>query len=304
MARRIAYILNPTAAGGRAREVWAGIERELRRRGLGGEALWTEGRDQAADLAQAHATSGADLVVAVGGDGTVRAVASGVIAAGGRVPLGVIPLGTGNDFARQAGVGQMDQAVAALEGGRSRRLDAIEVACIDRGQPRVSHALVFASVGFGGELLRWTTPRVKRWFGPRWCYSVGFLRALATYQAPQAVVRVAGAEYAGRWLHLCAGNAEWAGGGGMRLSPGARWDDGRLEVCLVEAMSRLATVWNFPKLVRGTFAGHPRVRYFQGDRLTIDAAHPQPLQLDGDTFGETPATLAVKPGCVAVVMPG
>jgi YegS/Rv2252/BmrU family lipid kinase len=294
MARRVVYIVNPAAAAGRGEVAWRELEPRLLQFGLGGQTRMTRGPDHALALTAESLDAGADLVVAVGGDGTAREVAEAAIAAGGGVPVGLVPLGTGNDFARQIGVGTVGRAIAALREGSNRRVDAIEVACQETGRVRVHHALVFAALGFAGELLRWTTPRVKRWFGPRLCYSVGFVRAL---------VRTDGREYAGRWLHLGAGNTEWAGGGALRLSPGARYDDGQFDVLLVDAMSRLAAAYNFPRLVRGTFTADRRVRYFRGEWLTIETERPEPLQLDGDGVGRTPATLRLRPGCLTVRVP-
>jgi diacylglycerol kinase (ATP) len=89
----------------------------------------------------------------------------------------------------------------------------------------------------------------------------------------------------------------------MRLSPGARVDDGRLEVCLIEALGKLEIVRRFPQLLRGTFPGHPKVRYFPGCELTVESATPLPLALDGDVVGVTPAQLRVLPGALCVVAP-
>jgi YegS/Rv2252/BmrU family lipid kinase len=241
--------------------------------------------------------------VAVGGDGTVSEVASGLLEIPRATRLAILPLGTGNDIASQLGIRTVPQAITALEGNLSRRLDVIEVHQCEGGRRTVRCALCFASVGFAGELLRQTTPAIKRWFGQRWCYSVGFLRALATYRPPLVRVQTDGGAFCGRWLHLCAGNLEWAGGGAMRLSPGARCDDGLFDICLIEAMSRLATASHFPKLIRGTFVGHPRVRYFRGTQLSLDTDHPLPLQLDGDLIGTTPARFVLRPACLPVLAP-
>lgn len=303
MPRRVAFILNPAAGGGQSHWRWADLRGALARAGLAGEAHVTTGPGETAGLAR-HVASRVDLVVAVGGDGTVAEVASGLLQAAGPAVMGIVPTGTGNDVATQLGIRSCAHAVQVLSRGIPRCLDAIEVSSREHGRPVLRHALLFASVGFAGELLRQTTPRVKRWFGPRFCYSVGFLRALVTYRAPLVRVETDAASFAGRWLHICAGNSEWAGGGAMHLSPGARWDDGQLDLCLVQAMSRLAAAAHFPKLVRGTFVGHPRVRYFRGTRLTVDADPPVPLQLDGDLAGSTPATFTIRPGCLPVVAGG
>lgn len=116
-------------------------------------------------------------------------------------------------------------------------------------------------------------------------------------------VRADGREFTGRMFHVCAGNSEWVGGGAMRLSPGARMDDGRLELCLIEGLSRLEVLGRFPQLLRGTFPGHPKVRYFPGRELEIQSDPPVPLALDGDVVGQTPATFRLLPGALRIVTP-
>jgi YegS/Rv2252/BmrU family lipid kinase len=300
--RRIGYIVNPAAAAGRALPRWHAARAELWRRGLAGpEHLCGKPGDGIAQARNLAAT--ADVMVAIGGDGTVSEVASGLLQSRAAACLAILPFGTGNDIASQVGVRTLAQAMDLLAHGQPRLMDAIEVQYLDETGPTIRHALCFASIGFAGELLRQTTPAIKRWFGQRCCYSVGFLRALATYRPPQVRVQTEAAAFAGRWLHICAGNLERAGGGAMRLSPGARCDDGQLDICLIEAMSRLATAWHFPKLLRGTFVGHPRVRYFPGTQLVLETNHPVPLQLDGDLIGTTPARFCLQPARLPVLIP-
>lgn len=302
MARRFLFIVNPAAAAGGGGARWAAVRAELRRRGVTGEQRVTSRPGHGLEIVR-EAAAAVDVVVAVGGDGTVGEVASGILQAGAGARLGIVPFGTGNDVARQLGLGSLAQALESLAGSESAALDAIEVRYTDNADTRIRHALLFASVGLAGEVLRLTTPRVKRWFGQRLSYSVGFLRALVTYRAPQARVGTDAGDFAGRWLHICAGNSAWAGGGAMQLSPGAQWDDGRLDLCLIEALSRIETAWQFPKLVRGTFTGHPKVRYFRGTRMTLESEQPLPLQLDGELLGTTPATFTVRPQCLQVLAP-
>lgn len=303
MPGRVCCIVNPAAAGGQARERWTTARAALRRAGFILEERFTEAQGDGIRLARAAAAD-FDHLVAAGGDGTVAEVASGLIQSGAPASLALMPMGTGNDVATQLGIRSCDTAVDVLvAGGPPRQLDAIEVRSSEGGREVVRHALLFAAVGFAGELLRQTTPRVKRWFGPRFCYSVGFLRALASYRPPEVRVETDDERFAGRWLHVCAGNSAWAGGGAMHLSPGARWDDGALDLCLIQALSRAATAVQFPKLVRGTFVGHPAVRYFRGTRLAIATDEPIPLQLDGDLVGSTPATFSIRPGAVRILAP-
>ncbi len=303
MARRVAYIVNPAAAAGRALARWEAARAALWRRGLAGTECMTGEPGAGLDMAR-RAASEADLLVAVGGDGTVSEVAGGLLQSRACAQLAILPLGTGNDVASQLGIRTVQGAIDLIAGGQPRLMDAIAVRCPpDQSEPN-RHALSFVSLGFADELLRRTTPAVKRWFGPRWCYSIGFLRALATYHPPAVRVRADALTFEGRWLHICAGNLEWAGGGAMRLSPGALGDDGQFDVCLIEAMPRLATAWHFPKLLRGSFIGNPRARYFRGARLVLETDTPVPIQIDGDAAGHTPARLDIWPRCLPVLARG
>lgn len=300
MGRRLAYVLNPAAAAGRALNRWAALREPLRQRGLHGREFLSTRPGDAVALAT-QAAREADLVVAVGGDGTVSEVANGLLRSGAPAPLAILPLGTGNDIAAQLGIRTPAEALELLDHGQVRRIDAIRMLPPGDGDHVRTYALSFVSVGFAGELLRQTTPTVKRWCGPRWCYSVGFLRALATYQAPHVRIQADSGVFDGRWLHIGVGNFEWAGGGAMRLSPGARCDDGEFDVCLVEAVSRCEAAWHFPKLLRGTFVGHRRVRYFRSRELILESRQPETLQVDGDLRGDTPVRLTLQARCLPVL---
>ena len=243
-----------------------------------------------------------DVVVAAGGDGTVNEVADGLIQSGRAQPtLGVLPLGTGNDVAQMLGLGDLTVAVAALGQGAARPMDVIEVRCQDHGQPVVRHALLFASVGFAGELLRRTTPRVKRWFGPKACYSVGLFRALPAFRAPFLRLDWDGHCSEGKFFLACVANAEFAGGGMMKLGPGARLDDGLLNVSLIAELGLLEVFRCFPQLRQGRHVTHPKVRYGTGRVLQVDAEPAMDVQMDGDVFGRTPVTFAIRPLALAIL---
>lgn len=302
-ARRVLLIANPRAAAGRAPGRWQALLEGLRARGMEAEPRFTEYPRHAEALAR-EAAGDFDMVIAAGGDGTVNEVAGGLHASGAPAALAIVPLGTGNDVARLLGVPTPAAALAALAEGVTRRIDLIEVRCAPAtvgGEEQQRCAVLYAAAGFAGELLRLTTPRVKRLFGARYCYSVGFLRALWSYRAPIMAVAGAGETFHGRFFHVSAGNAEAVGGGTMRLSPGARMDDGRLECCLVDALGRLATLRRFPRLLAGTHVGLPEVRYFPGAALEIAADRPVPVAADGEVIGFTPATFRLLPAALTVV---
>lgn len=301
MSRRALLIRNPASAGARDQAARIGrLVAQLGNAGVAVEVRLTEWPGHALELAEQFG-SGFDLVIAAGGDGTVHEVASGIIASGSRVPLAIAPLGTGNDVAHLLGLRTEADVVQAITTARPTALDTIEVTWGSAGNQSRRHALLFAGTAFASELLRQTTPRVVRWFGPSLCYSVGFFRALASYRAPTLRVRTA----AGAWnspdgVLALAGNSPHAGGRVMRIGPGASLTDGILELTLIQAAGRLEIARQFIRLVRGTHVNHPKVAYSKGTWLEVEADPPQPLALDGEVIGTTPARFEVHPRSLKV----
>ena len=301
MSRRLLAIVNPASGGGRAVSRWESLRKKCQAFCSLLDVAYTEKPAHAIRMARSAADH-FDAVVAVGGDGTVSEVANGLLESGCSVPLGVLPVGTANDGAMQFGIASVADGLAALAYGTPRHFDTIEVRHQQEGQRVTRHALMFAAVGFGAELIAQTTARVKRLFGPRLCYAVGFLKALLHYRRCHMEAHTDQGDFTGALFHVCAGNTEYAGGHSMRLSPGAVPDDEQLNLCVVERLSRLEALLHLPKLIRGTHPTHPKVRYFNGTRLEVRSEPPTPLVLDGDVIGCTPATLTICPHALPVLV--
>ena len=291
-------IANPVAGRGRAPEQAASLAQALSLRGWTATVRHTEHPTHAVQLVRAGASTHG-TVVAVGGDGTACEVATALLRCGHpNIRLALLPCGTGNDTVHQFGFRTPRDTWSAVVSGQSRRVDAIEVSLPAAADPGPHFALSFVAAGFAAELVQRTTPTVKRWFGRRLAYSIGFLRALSAYQTPEVVVRFNGQEVRGRFLHLCAANTEWAGGGVMRIAPGARIDDARLNLCLIGAKGRCEILRNFHRLLRGTFPSQPGVLYTEGAALEILGDTPLPLQIDGSPAGVTPVRCRIRPGAL------
>src|SRR5439155_19924309 len=144
--------------------------------------------------------------------------------------LAVIPFGTGNDAAQLLGIRSLEDAVNALASGTTRTIDAIEVRCHDAGKEVTRYALLYAAVGFAGQLLKCTTPTIKRLFGPRYCHSVGVFRTLLGFRSPKMRVRCDDRDFHGRMFLVSADRAEFVGAVTMRMYPGASEDGGKMNV--------------------------------------------------------------------------
>ena len=328
MQRDWVLIGNPQAGAGRALKAWSRLVRRFPE--ISSLSVqWTRAGGEAIDRARTAAGK-CEMVVAVGGDGTVNEVATGLLESGvGETALGILPLGTGNDAARALGLTDPVEAWWALVRGQTREMDVIEVKCGTGECATTRYSLVYAAAGIAVEILDRTTPRVKWWVGRRGCYTVGFLRTLVrqtsgsmshsraaggpSYEAaestfakisgwrsPRMSVRCGGREYAGRFLLVSAGNAEWVGGGMMRLSPGARLDDGLLNINLIPELNWLQALRHFPRLYRGTHLAVAGVQYLVATEFELEAEPPTKLQVDGDVWGETPARFRVVQGALRV----
>ncbi len=299
---RIGFIVNPAAGAGRGRARWEKFKAGFPLSGVPGNVQFTSQPGAAVRLAQGLATA-CDAVVAVGGDGLVFEVASGILLSGAAdTRLGIVPVGTGNDTATLCGIGNLAQARLALNGTCAKNLDVIRIQCRERDAVVTRYSLLYASVGIIGEVLKQVTLRVKRVFGPRLAYPVGALRAILKYRAPQMRVTCDGQSWENRFLLLCASNAELSGGG-MRLAPGARMDDGLLDVNLAETVSRRAAALLIWRMSRGGRISHPKLRYFNARSVAVEANPPIEVQADGEIIGHTPAQFVVMPKALKVLVP-
>ena len=290
MSIRLALLDNPAAAGGRAMQVLAQA-RPVLESGAEVRAVETRGLDHALDEAAAAAAAG-ETVVAVGGDGTVGALAGALRDA--PVPLAILPGGRGNDFARVLGIPfDAVEAAEVVLAGRERVVDVAEV----DGRPFVG----IASLGFDSDANRIANEtKIVR---GNLVYVVAALRALAAWKHASYTVTVDGERHEWRGFSVAVGNSK-AYGGGMMLIPHAEVDDGLLDVFLSGESSKLGFLRDLPKVFKGDHVGNPSVRFLAGREVTVDADRPFTVYADGDPIGELPVTVTVRERCLRVVVPG
>ena len=301
--KRALLIVNPAARAGldQSSRV-AALQQNLQQAGIDSEAIRTEAPQHAISLARD--AKHFDVIVAVGGDGTANEVASGIDAQRAPRPaFAVAPFGTGNDFAHHIRIHGDQDLVGAIASGEQHRIDILRVLCDNQVNATQRVALNFAALGFSSEVHRQTTARMKRWFGPRHCYSVGFFRALLTYRAPLVEARTDDLVLRKRLLFACAANAPSAGGGNMQLAPGALIDDGLMNISLIDAVSPWAAARQFGRLSRGEHIYHPNVRYFVGTKLYLNAEPTTEIAVDGEHAGFTPATITIAPAALMLCAP-
>jgi diacylglycerol kinase (ATP) len=297
LTRHAYVILNPAAGRGAARRAKDPVARAFRHQGWTVEIVETLRPGHGATLAAAAARAGERCVVAVGGDGAVHEVANGLLAARTHAALGVVPIGTGNDFAKLVGVYRhsVPRAVARLATATGRRFDAGRVA-----DEYFVNSLGF---GFGAAVVRTRNamPGLKGFLS----YLIPVFRTFATFQPPLFEVTSDAFSERGRMMmvELCNGTTA---GGDYRFAPDADPSDGYLDVCLI----RRVGLWRFlallPRVMRGTHATAKRqVAMFRSTALTIHSPEvPLLLHLDGELRepGVHACTVTVEPKCLNVLV--
>jgi diacylglycerol kinase family enzyme len=242
-----------------------------------------------------------DVVVAVGGDGMLSSVAGPVAASGG--VLGLLPAGRGNDFARALGLPADPAALAdVLLRGTASRVDLLRVAV--GGAERVAVGSIYAGVDArAGELVD-----RAQWLPRRGQYPYAAVRSLLGYRPGRYVVTVDGVELRPTAATVVVANSPCYGSG-MRIAPAASLTDGRLDVVVIEAASRLALVRALPKVYDGAHVDLPQVSTRTGTVVEVrgTAGAPVPVGADGEPLGplpglgDEPMRVEVLPAALAVL---
>ena len=292
----IAVVANPTAGRGKGARLIPKVGALLRSLGLDHTLHISEGPEEVERLAQKAAAEGADVVAALGGDGQVGACANGLLDTD--AALAVIPAGTGNDFARHLGLDRKDPMAATrlLASPVIRRLDVVQVKTPEQAR----HFVNVGGAGFDSEVNEHANG-VRRLTGTaKYIYST--FVTLARFKPGDFTVTVDGERHDFRGMMLAVGNGS-SYGGGMQVCPGARSDDGMLEVCVIQELPKWQFVKTFPKVFKGRHVDHPAVRMLRGQEIEIAADRPFQVYADGERVGSLPATFTVVPGALRVVVP-
>jgi len=294
---RIVVLVNPSSGRGRSAKLLPKVREAIQTLGLDAEVRVSRSAEDPPRIARESAEAGAEIVAAMGGDGMAGMVGGALV--GTETALGVIPTGTGNDFARFIGINRKKplDALAALADPDLRQVDAAKVT----GDGRSSTFINVAGAGFDSEVnetannMKWKAQGTAK-------YVASVVSTLRRFTPAQFEVTVDGEQRSLSGMLIAVGNGE-SYGGGMRVAAGASLTDGLLEVCVVGGMSRSAFLRAFPKVFRGTHVSHPKVTMLRGARVEIAADRPFDVYADGERSVPLPAVFESLPGALRVAFP-
>jgi YegS/Rv2252/BmrU family lipid kinase len=296
------FIINPVSGGGRACNLWPEIKEYLTSQGIEFSFNFTGSSGQAIEMTQAALRLGEDIVVAVGGDGTVNEVLNGFFDDGKEINpsarLGVIPAGTGSDWCRTAGIPPNSRAaVQVLLSRRTSSFDVGKITCSftkDDGGTVSRYFLNAADAGFGAAVVD-AIAGTSRLLGNRGAYFWGLLSSLFRNINVDFEVRLDGREIAnGKHIVVVAANGRFFGGG-MHIAPQADARDGLIDVVLIGDMQKFEVVRNLGKLYGGRIAEVRKVTMARGQRLEIASESRVGVEVDGELVGTLPACFEILP---------
>jgi diacylglycerol kinase (ATP) len=295
---KTAFVVNPAAGNWSAGKRWPELVQRAAELGLSGEALLSDAPGRVTDLTRRAVEDGAELVVVVGGDGTVNEAVNGLLGTGASCELAVVPCGTGDDFARTFGIPtNAEQALAVAAHGSARQVDA--------GRARLGSAeryfANFAGAGISGAIARRGAVTSRR-LGARAAYFWATVAVFTRWSSVPMTIEADGVKREGRMFEVIVANGAFAAGG-MRVAPDASPDDGLFDVVLIGDVSKADFVTTFPKIYRGTHIGHAKVDVLKARAVTVTPEEPLPVVLDGEQPGSTPVSFEILPGALRLRVP-
>lgn len=311
--RSFTAVVNPVAGGGRAAAALLPVTRQLRQAGATVAVHHSRSLEHARTLAGDAAGEG-DVVVAVGGDGYVGALAGPVIDAGG--VLGIVPAGRGNDFARQLGMPRDPARLAeVLLHAPDVAVDVITVHCepLSDAASHSSHRhsrlvhrqgerVVVGSVYAGIDGLATDLVNRARFLPGALAYPAAALGALLRWRPACYTLDLDGSHHRFRGYTVVAANSGYYGHG-LHVAPCARVDDGLLDVVAVHHVPRRTFLAGFRQLPSGAHVHRPEVAVLRGRELVLAADGPLHLYGDGEPIAPLPVTVRVRPGALRLLGP-
>lgn len=261
----------------------------------------TQNRGDATVFAREAVVDGLQTAFVVGGDGTINEAVNGLV--GSEVALGLLPSGTGNVWALELGLPTPSPVHWHPLLGAAKAMLAGQVRRVDVGRAGERHFLLWTGVGLDAAVAEQVESRseAKKRLGAL-AYIVAAVLVAKDFAGTPVEVNVDGKNVRARALLTVVSNTQLYGGI-LRIAYQARLDDGLLDVCVFKGFGFPATVRHALRVLAGQHLHDPQVVYYQGRQVSVSAARPLAVQMDGDPVGHTPITLQIVPRALNIIVP-
>ena len=304
--KQITFIVNPNSANGATGRQWPTIGLKAKDRLGLFETLVTTGPGDATRLTRQAVLSGAEIVVCVGGDGTLNEVINGLMNQKGsiesKVLLGYIPRGTGCDLAKSIPVPlNLDRALDNIVSHRNRKIDLGKLTYRDhRGRESYRYFHNVLSFGLGGEVDA-RVNRTSKLFGGFLSFIWATLISILRFDKKQIQLCVDNFfdEEVTVW-NVAVANGQYHGGG-MRVAPGAEINDGLFQVTVIGDLSIPEVFWNLPRLYNGKIYEQKKITKLIGRRVVASSTQVVLLDMDGEQPGRLPVAIEMVPSALSII---
>lgn len=289
--RRYLFIVNPVAGKGRALEQIPKIKEKFDKERIDYEIKVTKEKGEGEKLAREGIENGFNHIIAVGGDGTAYEVVNGI--RNEKVVLGILPAGTGNDFARMLKMPKdHDDILETIKVARKRKIDI--------GLVNDRYFLNCSSVGIDAEIVK-ETEYIKKYVSGTLAYILGVLKTLIRYRYKEVDIEIDGKRMKKKIELMAVSNGKYYGGG-MKINPMADFDDGFLDICIVNRISKIKFAMLFLTVFKGKHVEIQEVETLRGKEIKIYGNSSLMLNADGDIIGTTPAAIKIEKRAIEVIV--
>ncbi|RPH93686.1 MAG: diacylglycerol kinase family lipid kinase [Calditrichaeota bacterium] len=291
---KLLMLVNPLAGRKQGEQVAQQSLDLFRQRGIKVEHQLSEYAGHLTELAERQVSGDWDGIVVVGGDGSLFEVINGMMRGNEQlpIPLGVIPVGTGNSFSRDLAIQNPEQAVEKIIGNRTRRVDLGMCQCEDQ----LFYFINILGFGFVSDVAQ-KASYYKRWGSLS--YVIGVFIITAELESYHLEFEIDGQTFQRDNIFVEISNSTKTGGD-MLMAPQAKIDDGYLDVVLLNKISRLGLLSALPKIFKGTHLQMKQVETFKAQKMVFRPESAKVLTPDGEIIGKTPISVAVLPGKIRV----
>lgn len=298
-------IVNMAAGGGKTRRDWPLIAQILQREGIRYEPSFTDRRLHASIIARNKIKEGYSRIIVVGGDGTMNEVINGVFAQKRvhttEVMLGMISVGTGNDWARTFNIpSDYEGAIRTIKEQKTFIQDAGLVSYLKNGKEWKRYFINIAGMGFGARVVERANRSKEKGKSSAFLYFYNIFYSLLQYRSRKALIEIDGTAFNRKVFLLNVGIGKY-NGGGMIPVPHAIADDGLYSITLIRKIGKLNVLANIKKLYNGTIISHSKVETYMARSVQINDSSKLKIETDGESLGNGPVSFEIIPRSVTVI---
>lgn len=304
---KVFFVINPVSAGKKTAKEWPIFEKQLKGLGYKFDCAFTEYPEHATLITREVLKSGYDLVVSVGGDGTMNEVVNGFFENDEIInidaKLAVFSRGTGCDFIKSFGIKKgFDDFIKIIERNQFQKLDVGKANFIDAsGQAVSKYFLNISDVGLGGETTR-RVNKTKKHLKGHLAFYIGAMLTIFKYRNKKIEVQIDDEIVKNEKINsVIVANAKYFGGG-MYISPESEANDGFLDIIIIGDFTTFELIRDFHLIYKGKHLTHPKVYHYKGKKVKIKSEPVALLELDGEQPGTTPAEFKIMTQSIKVLI--